>query len=313
VIVASEACAKEMGEVPPACSRSLVANADALGPVAAKFVQRAFGSFQFAGITLTPPTENVQRRELAAGGAKEVQLIEVGPAHTRGGRARARALRSHRVHRRHRIRARAPDHLGGPDRELGCRACDRILAMDVDTVVPGHGPICGLAVVGELRGYLLHIDPRRSAARAGLSCEEAARAIALDDYRRGATRADRGEPVRALPRARRFGSRAEPAGAVHLDGAARRTIAGASSARARPALELLELAGCALERRAIPLRVIRGRLELDWRNASSARRSGGGAHGVVGQQELPEVFVVRGGGREHARVGVAIRFRVRVE
>src|SRR5258705_11099052 len=57
VIVASEACAKEMSEVPPGVLAQLVDNADALGPVAAKFVQRAFGAFQFSGITLTPPTE----------------------------------------------------------------------------------------------------------------------------------------------------------------------------------------------------------------------------------------------------------------
>src|SRR5215475_9474563 len=57
VIVASEACAKEMGDVPPDVLAQLVANADALGPVAAAFVRRAFGAFSFKGITLTPPTE----------------------------------------------------------------------------------------------------------------------------------------------------------------------------------------------------------------------------------------------------------------
>src|SRR5258705_9338895 len=57
VIVASEVCAKEMSEVPPDLLAQLVANADSLGPVAADFVRRAFGPFQFTGITLTPPTE----------------------------------------------------------------------------------------------------------------------------------------------------------------------------------------------------------------------------------------------------------------
>ena len=51
-IVASEACAKEFGEVPPEVLAQLVANADALGPVAGEFVRRAFGPFEFAGITL---------------------------------------------------------------------------------------------------------------------------------------------------------------------------------------------------------------------------------------------------------------------
>jgi hypothetical protein len=63
------------------------------------------------------------------------------------------------------------------------RACERILAMEVETVVPGHGPVCGLDVVGDLRGYLVHLENEaRRCFAAGLSREEAARAIALDDY-----------------------------------------------------------------------------------------------------------------------------------
>jgi glyoxylase-like metal-dependent hydrolase (beta-lactamase superfamily II) len=63
------------------------------------------------------------------------------------------------------------------------RACDAILAMEAETVVPGHGPICGLDVVNELRGYLIYLEEQaRRCFAAGLSREEAARAIALDDY-----------------------------------------------------------------------------------------------------------------------------------
>src|SRR5258706_7833831 len=177
VIVASEACAKEMGEVPPGVLAQLVANADALGPVAAKFVQRAFGSFQFAGITLTPPTETFSGESLRQVGAKEVQLIEVGPAHTRGD-VLVHVPSDRTVFTGDIVFAHAhPIIWAGPIANW-VRACDRILAMDVDTVVPGHGPICGLAVVGELRGYLLHIESEaKRCLAAGLSCEEAARAI----------------------------------------------------------------------------------------------------------------------------------------
>ena len=45
----------------------LVANADALGPVAAAFVRRAFGPFEFEGITLTPPTETFSGESIAPG------------------------------------------------------------------------------------------------------------------------------------------------------------------------------------------------------------------------------------------------------
>jgi glyoxylase-like metal-dependent hydrolase (beta-lactamase superfamily II) len=63
------------------------------------------------------------------------------------------------------------------------RACDAICAMDVTTVVPGHGPITDLSAVSALGGYLVHIEAEaRRCYEAGLPRDEAARAIALDDY-----------------------------------------------------------------------------------------------------------------------------------
>jgi glyoxylase-like metal-dependent hydrolase (beta-lactamase superfamily II) len=62
-------------------------------------------------------------------------------------------------------------------------ACDRIVAWDVDTVVPGHGPITDKAGVATMRDYLIYID--REARRrfdAGMSAEEAAFDISVSDY-----------------------------------------------------------------------------------------------------------------------------------
>ncbi len=182
VIVASEACAEEMGDVPPALLAQLVAGADAFGPVVSAFVQRAFGPFQFEGITLTPPTETFTGESVRRVGDKEVRLLEVGPAHTRGDVL---------VHVPGDSVVYTGDILfvdGHPILWEGpianwVRACDAILAMDVATVVPGHGPITDLSAVSALRGYLLHIEAEaRRCYEAGLPREEAARAIALDDY-----------------------------------------------------------------------------------------------------------------------------------
>ena len=182
VIVASEACAKEMGEVPPDVLAQLVANADALGPVAAAFVRRAFGPFQFAGITLTPPTETFSGESIRQVGAKDVRLIEVGPAHTRGD-VLVYVPADRTVFTGDIVFAHAHPIIWAGPVSNWVRACDAILGMEVETVVPGHGPLCGLEVVNELRGYLVYLEEqaRRSFA-AGLSREEAARAIALDDY-----------------------------------------------------------------------------------------------------------------------------------
>ncbi len=62
-------------------------------------------------------------------------------------------------------------------------ACDKILSWDVETVVPGHGPITDKAGVRRFRGYLVYIrDEARKRFDAGLDPEEAARDISLDPY-----------------------------------------------------------------------------------------------------------------------------------
>lgn len=61
-------------------------------------------------------------------------------------------------------------------------ACDRLLGMDVDAVVPGHGPLTDARGVTALRDYLAYIA-REARARfdAGLPAREAARDISLSD------------------------------------------------------------------------------------------------------------------------------------
>ena len=58
-------------------------------------------------------------------------------------------------------------------------ALDRILVMDVDVVVPGHGPVVGTEAVVEEREYLWWLE-REATARfeAGMSAADAARDLA---------------------------------------------------------------------------------------------------------------------------------------
>ena len=63
------------------------------------------------------------------------------------------------------------------------RACDRMLAMDLDVVVPGHGPITDRRGIEAVRSYLVYIrDEARKRYDAGLSATEATYDIALGDY-----------------------------------------------------------------------------------------------------------------------------------
>jgi glyoxylase-like metal-dependent hydrolase (beta-lactamase superfamily II) len=115
-------------------------------------------------------------------GDKDVRLIEVGPAHTRGDVL---------VHLPAERKVFTGDILfigGTPIMWAGpvsnwIAACDRILAMDLEAIVPGHGPITDKAGVGRVRDYLVFC--RTEARRrfdAGLSVREAAHDIALGDF-----------------------------------------------------------------------------------------------------------------------------------
>ncbi len=61
--------------------------------------------------------------------------------------------------------------------------CDRADGLDIERIVPGHGPVGGKSALREMRGYLATIRSQaREAFDAGRSQEEAAAAIDLGDY-----------------------------------------------------------------------------------------------------------------------------------
>ncbi len=156
-------------------------NTGAMGEVG-EFFQEAFGAFDFDNINQTFPTTTFQGEKTVSVGDKTVRLVEVGPAHTRGDVL---------VHVPQDKTVFTGDILfieGHPIIWAGpvgnwIDACDRILAMDVDTVVPGHGPITDERGVTALRDYLDYIDREaRTRYDAGMDSFEAARDINLDDF-----------------------------------------------------------------------------------------------------------------------------------
>lgn len=181
-IIASVRTAEEMVTgVSPDQMAVLVKNADQLGQIG-EFARYAFGSFDFENITVTPPERTFEGELTLKVGDKTVHLIEVGPAHTQGDTL---------VH----IPADKTVFTGdilfigghpiiwaGPTSNW-LRACDRILAMDVETIVPGHGPITDKKGVAEIKGYFEYIfDEARKRYEAGMPAFEAARDIPLDRY-----------------------------------------------------------------------------------------------------------------------------------
>jgi len=177
-IIASEKAAHEMREVPPSMLAALNSAPGELGDLFRGF----FGAFHFDGIEQTLPTRTfVGRLDIEVGG-RAIELIEVGPAHTAGD-----------------VIAYVPDaktvytgdilFIGGtPIVWAGplsnwIAACDLMLGMDIETVVPGHGPLTDKTGVVQVRDYLAFVQTEATARfHAGMDAWDAARDIALDGF-----------------------------------------------------------------------------------------------------------------------------------
>jgi cyclase len=179
-IVASRRCASEMAELPP----SLLAGVMASPPAGAtgELLQRMFGPFDFSDIEVVPPTTVFDGELTLLVGDTEVRLIEVGPAHTKGD------VIVHVPGRRVVFTGDILFHGGHPIVWAGpvanwVAACDRIIDLAPDVVVPGHGAVCDTRAVAAQRDYFSfvtrEVTPR---AEAGMTPLDAARDIDLGEY-----------------------------------------------------------------------------------------------------------------------------------
>jgi glyoxylase-like metal-dependent hydrolase (beta-lactamase superfamily II) len=180
-IVASERTAGEMAELPAAAMAALVQQAPKMGELG-EFFLRCFGAFDFEGIEMVLPDERFSGELALRVGSREVRLIEVGPAHTRGDTLALlpddRVLFSGDIL----FNGAHPIAWAGPVSNW-IAACDRILAMDIAVIVPGHGPLADKASVRELKGYFEYLyEHARACHGAGMSSLEAARSISLDRW-----------------------------------------------------------------------------------------------------------------------------------
>ncbi len=180
-IIASEASAREMETVNAAMLAQLIENAEHLGPAGAYF-KSIFGMFDFAGVEERAPTKTFSGKLDVKVGDKAVELIEVGPAHTAGDVL---------VHVPADKTVYTGDILfidGTPLMWAGpvsnwIGACERICDMDVDVIVPGHGPITDKAGVRRVQDYLRYVEAEaRARFDAGMSVRDATLDIALGDF-----------------------------------------------------------------------------------------------------------------------------------
>jgi len=181
VIIASAAGASEMAELPPQALAEIMQNAGAMGE-AGEFLMKLFDVFDFEGIQLQVPTDTFSGMMTRKVGDKKVELHEVGPAHTKGDvlvfvptdkmvfTGDILFIEGH------------PIMWAGPVANW-IKACDLILSWEVETIVPGHGPITDKSGVRAVREYLVYIEAEaRKRHAAGMSVMEAAQDISFEDY-----------------------------------------------------------------------------------------------------------------------------------
>ncbi len=177
-IIASEKAAHEMLEVPPSTLAALNAAPGELGDLFRGF----FGEFDFDGIEPTLPTRTFADRLDIEVGGRVIELIEVGPAHTAGDIIAyvgdAKTVYTGDIL----FIGGTPIVWAGPLSNW-VAACDLMLGMDIETVVPGHGPLTDKGGIVQVRDYLAYIDTEATARfHAGMDAWDAARDIALNGF-----------------------------------------------------------------------------------------------------------------------------------
>lgn len=138
--------------------------------------------YNFEGIELVVPTTLFDERyELNLDGT-EVHLIYVGPGHQVGDTI---------VHVPEERVLFAGDLLFRQCTPMGWsgtyekwfQSLDLIVQLDPEVIVPGHGPLCGVDGVKEMKAYLQYVhDESKRCFDSGLSSQEAARQIDFGPY-----------------------------------------------------------------------------------------------------------------------------------
>ncbi len=180
-IIASKASAREMELTTAEMMQGLMDATSSLG-AAGEYLKEIFGPFDFHDVAEKLPTKTFSGEMEVQVGDKNVQLIEVGPAHTNGDVLVYVAADKTVFTGDILFIDGTPLMWAGPVANW-IKACDRIIDLDADVIVPGHGPITDIAGVKRVQEYLAYINiEARKRYDAGLSVREAAHDISLTDY-----------------------------------------------------------------------------------------------------------------------------------
>jgi len=180
-IIAAKATAEAIARLDAAALADIPAW-EARGEGGAFFLETMGRAFDFSGVVPTAPNRVFVGELQLLVGDKTVVLKDLGPAHTEADTIvyvpadRTVFTGDLLFNQGH------PIVWDGPISNW-IAACDYIASLDVETVVPGHGPITDTRAVRALKGYFEYVTAQSKAAlEAGLGWEAAANEIALDGF-----------------------------------------------------------------------------------------------------------------------------------
>lgn len=134
------------------------------------------GGFSLKPYRLEHPQVSFSERLVLDDGTRRVELIKLGPGHTKGD-AVAYLPKERVLFTGDLCVTRAGNNVADRDADPDhwLKALDRMLAMDVGTLVPGHGPVTGRESIAPQRAYLAALI---EGVRAGIGRGESADALA---------------------------------------------------------------------------------------------------------------------------------------
>ncbi len=185
-IIASRPTAEAFFHMAPEFLRDVVENYQKYGE-AGEYIRRYNGPefFNFNDIVLTPPTEVFDDELHLRVGNKEVILCNLGPAHTRGDTI-VHVPEDKVIYTGDILFSEGTPVVWSGPVSGWVRACERIMDLDVDIVVPGHGPLTDKRGVAAMKEYLQMVESEtRRRFDAGMSEEETAYSVTLEEPFKG--------------------------------------------------------------------------------------------------------------------------------
>lgn len=179
-IIGHRSVPADMAKLPPAALEALRHAPDSIP--AARALREGMARFDFSGIDLVPPTTLFDDRLRLELDGLPIELVHVGPAHTTGDVIVHLPTEGIVFTGDVLFRLCAPLGWEGTF-ERWIEALETIASLGADTVVPGHGPVCGPEGALEMRDYLAFVrDRSREQFEAGRDLEEACFAIDLGPF-----------------------------------------------------------------------------------------------------------------------------------